>query len=411
MNNEKRLVQIGAGKIGRGYIADLFNEAGYRLTFLDYSPELIKSMNAQGYYTIFKHHADGTYTKVVIRDYQAYCTQTQNDQCVSAIAQASYVSINIFPGAVDSISKMLAEAIELRLRNGNEAPLDCLIGVNFLFASKLFREAIEKYLTTEAGQSFLAEKVALIECLVHRNGAFPTEEMLVEDPLACNSGDTPYMTVDNIFKNGLPAGVNLHPQENVPAWMIHKIWVANMSHSLSGYFGKKAGYTYIGECHDDPYIMRCVILAKREAVFAMHEAYGMSYEEMEAHDPVEKQKEHYLDHVANSVDKDTIDRVCGDLIRKLAKGDRLIGPALACMQHGRIPYFLARGAAMALYFNNPEDKTSVEVQQCIRENGVEQAIAKYCGLREDDAAEKALAQLISGIYYELGDQYPFDIQY
>ena len=111
MNNEKRLVQIGAGKIGRGYIADLFNEAGYRLTFLDYSPELIKSMNAQGYYTIFKHHADGTYTKVVIRDYQAYCTQTQNDQCVSAIAQASYVSINIFPGAVDSISKMLAERL------------------------------------------------------------------------------------------------------------------------------------------------------------------------------------------------------------------------------------------------------------------------------------------------------------
>lgn len=411
MNNEKHLVQIGAGKIGRGYIADLFNEAGYRLTFLDYSPELIDAMNAQGYYTIFKHHADGTYSKVIIRDYQAYCTQTQQEQCIAAIAQTSYVSLNIFPGAVESISKMLAEAIELRLHNGNEAPLDCLIGVNFLFASKLFREAIEKYLTSEAGKVFLAEKVALIECLVHRNGAFPTEEMLVEDKLACNSGDTPYMTVDNIFKNGLPEGVNLHAQDNVPAWMIHKIWVANMSHSLSGYFGKKAGYTYIGECRDDPYIMRCVILAKREAVFAMHEAYGMRYEEMEAHDPVEQQKEHYLDHVANSVDKDTIDRVCGDLIRKLAKGDRLIGPALACMQHGRIPYFLARGAAMALYFDNPQDKTSVEVQQYIRENGVEQAIAKYCGLREEDVAEKALSQLITGIYYELGEQYPFDIQY
>ena len=53
----------------------------------------------------------------------------------------------------------------------------------------------------------------------------------------------------------------------------------------------------------------------------------------------------------------------------------------------------------------------MEVQQFIRENGVEQAIAKYCGLHEDDAAEKALAQLITGIYYELGDQYPFDIQY
>lgn len=105
MNNEKRLVQIGAGKIGRGYIADLFNEAGYRLTFLDYSPELIKSMNAQGYYTIFKHHADGTYTKVVIRDYQAYCTQTQNDQCVSAIGAGLLCFHQYFPECVDPSPK------------------------------------------------------------------------------------------------------------------------------------------------------------------------------------------------------------------------------------------------------------------------------------------------------------------
>ncbi len=411
MTTEKQLVQIGAGKIGRGYIADLFKEAGYQITFIDYSLELVNAMNAQGYYTIFKHHANGTYSKVIIQDYLAYCTQTQEEKCIASIADAKYVSINIFPGAVDSISKMLASAIELRLHKGNQTPLDCLIGVNFLFASKLFHEAILRYLTTSEAKKFLEENVALIECLVHRNSAFPTDEMLKEDKLACNTGDTPYMTVDNIFKNGLPEGVNLHAQDNVPAWMIHKIWVANMSHSLSGYFGKKVGYTYIGECHDDPYIMRCVILAKREAIFAMHEAYGMSYEAMEEHDPVEKQKEHYLDHVANSVDKDTIDRVCGDLTRKLAKGDRLIGPALACIQHGRIPYFLCRGAAMALYFYNPEDKTTVEVQQYIREHGVEKAIQVYCGLNNEDPAERTLAQLITGIYYELGEQYPFDICY
>ena len=235
--------------------------------------------------------------------------------------------------------------------------------------------------------------------------------MLAEDPLACNSGDTPYLTVDNILKNGVPAGVNLHLQDNVPAWMIHKIWVANMGHSLSGYFGKKAGYTYIGECHDDPYIMRCMLLAKREGTFAMHEEYGMPYEAMEAQDPVEQQKAHYLDHVANSVDKDTIDRVCGDLTRKLAKGDRLIGPALACLRHGRVPYFLARGAAMALYFVSPTDKTSQAVQDYIAEHGVQAAIQKFCGLSPEDPAEKTLLELITGIYYEIGDQYPFDVVY
>ncbi|MBR6822643.1 MAG: hypothetical protein IKM87_05715, partial [Clostridia bacterium] len=37
MVNKKNLVQIGAGKIGRGYIADLFTEGGFTITFLDYS--------------------------------------------------------------------------------------------------------------------------------------------------------------------------------------------------------------------------------------------------------------------------------------------------------------------------------------------------------------------------------------
>lgn len=411
MTQEKRLVQIGAGKIGRGYVADLFQEGGFKFTFLDYSPELIDAMNKQGYYTIFKHHADGTYSKVVIKDYLAYCTQTQNDACVAAIADVDYVSINVFPGAVDSISKMLAQAITLRLANGNTRPMDLLIGVNFLFASTMFREAMEKYLTTPEEKAFLSEKVALVECLVHRNGAFPTAEMLAEDPLACNSGDTPYMTVDNILKNGVPEGVNLHLLDNVPAWMIQKIWVANMAHSLVGYFGKNKGYTYIGECLDDPYIMRCRILAKREAWFAMHEEYGMSYEEMEAHDPIDARKKRYLNHVANSVDLDTIDRVCGDLTRKLAKGDRLIGPALACAKHGKTPYFLARAAAAALYFNNPADPTSVEVLSYIKENGVEKAIEKYCGLSNEDPIEKKVAELIIAMYYEMGDQYPFDINY
>ena len=32
MTQEKRLVQIGAGKIGRGYVADLFQEGGFKFT-------------------------------------------------------------------------------------------------------------------------------------------------------------------------------------------------------------------------------------------------------------------------------------------------------------------------------------------------------------------------------------------
>ena len=44
---KKELVLIGAGKIGRGYIADLFNTAGYKLTFLEYSEALVQKLAAK----------------------------------------------------------------------------------------------------------------------------------------------------------------------------------------------------------------------------------------------------------------------------------------------------------------------------------------------------------------------------
>ena len=96
MVNKKNLVQIGAGKIGRGYIADLFTEGGFTITFLDYSDKLVDALRTQGYYTNFKHHSDGTYTKQIIKGYKAFCTETEYDMCVKEISEASYISTNIF---------------------------------------------------------------------------------------------------------------------------------------------------------------------------------------------------------------------------------------------------------------------------------------------------------------------------
>ena len=46
--SKKEVVLIGAGKIGRGYLAELFDAAGYHLTFLEYSPELTAALREQG---------------------------------------------------------------------------------------------------------------------------------------------------------------------------------------------------------------------------------------------------------------------------------------------------------------------------------------------------------------------------
>ena len=44
----KEIAIIGAGKIGRGYLADLFSRAGYHLIFINGSPVTIDKLRAQG---------------------------------------------------------------------------------------------------------------------------------------------------------------------------------------------------------------------------------------------------------------------------------------------------------------------------------------------------------------------------
>ena len=168
---KKEVVLIGAGKIGRGYIADLFNTAGYKLVFLEYAEGLVQKLRQQGYYTIFRSHDDRPgFDKAVIRGYDAYCTQTEYEQCINAIASTNYVTIHVFPMACESIGHMIGDAIKLRYKNGNSEPLDLLFCVNFVYPGEIFKKYILERLTPEEA-AFMEEHVGFVESLVFRLGA------------------------------------------------------------------------------------------------------------------------------------------------------------------------------------------------------------------------------------------------
>ena len=407
--SKKEVVLIGAGKIGRGYLAELFDVAGYHLTFLEYSDELTKAMRDQGKYLIIKRHADGTHSRATIAGYDALCTQTEYEKCVDALCNTNYATVHVFPGACESIGHLIADAIKKRVAQKNQEPLDIYICVNFLNSTEIFTKFIEEKLETDAERRYFKEKIGLSETLVWRNGANPQPEMLAEDPLVCYSSDADFLPVDvDPLKGEPPAGVNLVLKHNVPGWMVHKIWVLNMSHCITALYGQYKGKQYIGQSGQDPAITRCAILAQREANFAVCQECGFTQEEIAAEEPMSRE-DYYAD--ANDNNKDTCMRVAQDLKRKLAKGDRLIGPALSCLKHGRMPYFLSRGAALGFYFKNPADPGAVEIEQCVQNEGIDAAISRFCGLCDSVPEEKLLKELIVGQYYELSQQDPFDINY
>lgn len=75
---------------------------------------------------------------------------------------------------------------------------------------------------------------------------------------------------------------------------------------------------------------------------------------------------------------DTNARVGADPKRKLKNIDRLTGAALYCIEQGMSADGIIPAIAAGLMFDNPDDASAMEVQQFIREHGVENAVEKYC---------------------------------
>jgi mannitol-1-phosphate 5-dehydrogenase len=57
----KKVIQFGAGNIGRGFIGLVLEQAGYHVVFADVNQEVIDKINSNKSYTV--HVMDGTEQK------------------------------------------------------------------------------------------------------------------------------------------------------------------------------------------------------------------------------------------------------------------------------------------------------------------------------------------------------------
>lgn len=399
----KKAVLIGAGKIGRGFLGDILYHAGYELTFLVHSPAQTEQMRTQGYYTIFQTiEATGQVQKVRIDGYQAYCTATEQAQCARAIAGADYATVHIYPNACEDVGHLLGEGIRLRVAEKVEKPLDILLCVNFFGSDALIKKYILERLQTDKERAYLEEKVGLVRTLTYRGGREPVPEMLAEDPIAVSATDYPYLPVDaEAFKGELPKGIELRPLTRFTGHLTAKVWNDNLRHCALAAFTQHAGHELLWQGARSPYIRACVDAANREGNFAIKAEFGFTDEDLKLSVRTQETAEQKWEKAMDDKDTDTVSRVAADPIRKLTREERLVGPALACVRHGKLPYFLARSIALMYYFHNDADPAAVEIGEYVRQHGIGAALSKYSGLRDEEENERLLRQLIIGHFEEL----------
>jgi mannitol-1-phosphate/altronate dehydrogenase len=99
--------------------------------------------------------------------------------------------------------------------------------------------------------------------------------------------------------------------------------------------------------------------------------------------------------------RDRIDRVVRQPIRKLGKGDRFLGPALLCLKHGIMPFFILRAAAYGFFVPSAGDEQAAKIEETLASMPLEDAVIKITTLDPSAPDEAIACRLLVGFVQEI----------
>ncbi len=369
----KTFVQYGAGNIGRGFIGQIFSEAGYFVRFIDVDPELINSLNNQKRYPI--NIVDNLYYKEVWIENVDCINAAETDAVAEAIAKCDFmataVGVNILPRIVPNI----AAGFRKRIECGNENPLNIIICENLIDADKLLYKLITKILTDEE-KAIFREKVGLIEASVGRMVPVMTKEQKKDNILRVCVESYNELPVDkNAFKGIIPDIPNLLPFAPFEYFIKRKLFIHNMGHAMAAYLGSIAGNEYIWQAINNPAIK---IIAKRamgESAEALSKKFNVPIQSIDEH------IDDLINRFGNVALGDTVQRVGNDTKRKLSANDRFAGAIKFCEEQNIFPVYIPIGIAAGLLFEGIGDFGTEEVNKKLRKDGIDAVLADICNLK------------------------------
>ena len=394
--SNKQILIWGAGRIGRGFIGDIFASSGYELIFADAAQSLVDLLNQRGAYTVVRAAGVDDIRRVRVDQFKAYHL-SQKETIQSLFNELDVMAVATFPKVFDAVAVELRELILARRALRPNDPLDIILCTNLVHAGPVFSKALYQDLDADQKQYF-DEKIGVVESLIIRMAPPAPPEEVEKDPLVVWTNGYDEFPVDaGAFKGEPPEIAAFRLVTDMRAEEQRKMYTYNMCHAVLGYQGYQDGYQLLVDCLADPTLRAEAEGALGEVSSALQKQYGFTAEEMA------KWVKGVIDQTNNPSIGDTVVRMAADPLRKLKKSDRLIGPALLCLQNGIQPNHLIRAVGYALHYRNEEDANSLNLSNAIQDNGLDETIKTVCGLGEDPM-EKKLAEDIKAAYEQAGKE-------
>lgn len=371
----KTAVQFGAGNIGRGFMGQLFREAGYKTYFIEYNKELVTMLNEAGRYPLRLLDA---YSKkeidLTIDNIEAVSTE-ETEHGAEIFAGADIAGTAVGERALEAIAPIVAAGIRKRM-SGPRGPLDIYMCENMYPAGDTLKNYVFAFLSGEE-REWAEKNIGFVSTSVARMVPAPDKRFENEGPL--------FVVADSYHKlpYDLPARRAPEPPieglkgvSNFKAEVERKLYTHNLGHAAMGYIGYLKGYTYVHEPFEDDFLRPIFDGALEETAEALVKMYPKDIDP-EEHREIRKDVNVRF---GNPMLMDSLTRVARDPLRKLGKSDRLVGSAKLCLDYGIFPEYIAYICGAAFCYDYPEDPKAVELQEIIRAKGIDAAVNEVSGI-------------------------------
>lgn len=369
-----RLVLFGAGAVGRGFVGELFSEAGWTVSFLDVDPILVAALDAAGSYA---HHTVGGVTTTKRVGPVVAGSATDPTTVAREVAAASCLATSVGARALPHVVSSLREALLQRFAAGG-GPVDVLLCENLHGAAAHVRGLLLAGLDAERA-ALLEANTGLVETSIGRMipaapPGTPATDISVEAyrflPVDIAAARTPVLrTVPGIVVD-----------ESVPFAFYgdRKLHVHNLGHYLCGLLGRLRGHELVADAVLDAGVRYVTRAAMVESATALSVTYGRPLT------PILEHVDDLLHRFANRALADPVERVTRDPARKLAPGDRVRGALDAARAAGTPHRHLSLAlAAAALEVERVDGLAAHATERVVAEasGGEALALAQLASLR------------------------------
>lgn len=351
-----KIVVIGAGKTGRGFIGRLLAEAEKEILFVDKNAELVGRLNEEKTFRV--SFFGGSREPVPVRNYTA-CTWENAD-----LSDAELIFVSVCGQNLKDVGAELTKHLPA------DKKVHIITCENASHPSKTLRESI------------VGKKIAVSEATV-----FCTT--IEDEGIHINSENYPYLQCDaELLEGYVPEVASVRAIGNFSDFLTRKLYTYNAASCVIAYIGALLGYTDYGAAANDPAIL--ALLDKNYAAtnVAMCKQFGYELQDQTEFAALSKKK--FCDRTI----VDTVARNAREPHRKLSAGERIIGAAALLRAQGEDASVLELTAAAALLYQDPADAVWTGMQN---EKGIAGILTDVCGLQPADTLYQNIFALVTAL--------------